>query len=108
MKKISKEDLAIAERNCREAFPPGSVAYTVLRHVSSSGMQRRISVLGVMGGEIVCLDWAVSRVLGRRVHPNGGIIIGGCGMDMGFALIYDLTATLYGIDAAYSINHRWI
>jgi hypothetical protein len=36
--------------------------------------------------------------MGERIHERGGhfaIKVGGCGMDMGFSLVYGLSRTLY-------------
>lgn len=87
-------------------------AYTVLRHVSSSGMSRRISVIVAYNDDngAACvrdISYLVARALDmRRNKDDGGIIIGGCGMDMGFALVYDLSQTLYG--NGYTIRHDWL
>jgi hypothetical protein len=58
-----------------------------------------------------------------RLADDGGIKIGGCGMDMGFDLVYSLGATLWPNgtrkphgtrngepDSAggYALNHRWM
>jgi hypothetical protein len=34
------------------------------------------------------------------------IKIGGCGMDMGFALVYDIGQAIHG--NGYHFNHRWL
>jgi hypothetical protein len=56
---------------------------TILRHVSQSGMSRDISV--IINGEN--MDWQVSKVTGNPRSKHIGVKVGGCGMDMGFALI---------------------
>jgi hypothetical protein len=78
----------------RELLPPGSTASTILRHVAPSGMTRWISVVVNMHD----VTWAVARALGENYggdQRHEGIKVGGCGMDMGFSLIYNLSATLY-------------
>jgi len=55
--------------------------------------------------------WAAAALLGYRVDDNdGGMIVSGCGMDMGFHVVYSLAAALYGHKdrAPYSISQRWI
>ncbi len=82
-----------AQRMLREEFPPGSTACTVLRHVSRSGMSRSISVVN---GQSEDITWMVARALGERIDPkNGGIKVAGCGMDMGFHLVYGMSRTIY-------------
>lgn len=56
----------------------------------------------------------------RWDNDLGGIRIGGCGMDMGFALVYDLGRVLYpkGVkkgysgspetDGGYALKHEWL
>ncbi len=82
-----------AQEQLREEFPPGSTASTILRHVSRSGMSRSISVVNA---KIEDVTWMVARALGERIDPkNGGIKVVGCGMDMGFHLVYGMSRTIY-------------
>jgi hypothetical protein len=96
--KIAKDyDLAVGIDELRNLFPIGSTVSTVLRHVSSSGMSRSISVLHADStGDISDVTWIVARVTGNKIDPkHGGIKMGGCGMDMGFALVYGMSRTIY-------------
>lgn len=99
----------------REYFPIGSTAYTVLRHVSRSGMTRHISVIGVrysddpnstgtadMGtlervAQPVNLSWHVARVMDWTLVDGAqwSLKVGGTGMDMGFHVVYSLSRALY-------------
>lgn len=80
----------------RELCPPGTAVYTILRHVSRSGMQRAISLRVIRYGEPIYLDGYVATALGDRIDErHQGIVVGGCGMDMGFELVYNLSAVLY-------------
>lgn len=80
----------------RAMLPPGSTVYTVLRHRSASGMSRSISCHAVADGRIVGLDWYVARATGRAIdQKNGGVKVGGCGMDVGFHLVYTISRALY-------------
>jgi hypothetical protein len=86
---------------------PGDTLYTILRHVSRSGMQREIDIISikcggisVFGSEILLPEvrhWShvAARALGRKIGPHNGIKIGGAGMDMGFALVYELSSVLW-------------
>jgi len=107
---------------------PGDKVYTILRHVSASGMQRRISLVipttwqdGSTG--IINIDHSVAIAIDAKVHPKGGIVINGCGMDMGFELVYRLGSALWpnGTDkphgtrngepdreGGYTLKQRWI
>jgi hypothetical protein len=86
------QERAEAIERLREMLPPGSVVSTIARHVSRSGMSRSISL--VINDEDI--SWLAARAMDDRIdRNNGGIKIAGAGMDMGFALVYNLSATLY-------------
>jgi len=74
-----------------QIIQPGDTAKTILRHVSRSGMMRHISV--IVGGEDV--TWHVARLLGDKRADDGGLKIGGCGMDMGFEIVYRMSCELF-------------
>ena len=73
---------------------PGTTIYTKLESVSASGMSRRISVYAVrpasqgQPASIANITHAVSIVTGDTVSDKGGIVKTGCGMDMGFSIVY--------------------
>ena len=78
------------------------LVYTVLKHVSSSGMTRHISCYctaineGTGRSNIVDITFYVARLLGyRRNYKDGGLVVGGCGMDMGFHVVYSLSSLLF-------------
>jgi hypothetical protein len=117
-----------AREKLRKLLPVGSTAFTILRHVSGSGMSRRISVL-IPDKECGILDvsgWVATALDYRRHERDGGVIVGGCGMDMGWHLVYCLSRSLYpdgfkvdGVgrngdtsgrdtDGGYALKHRWI
>ena len=76
---------------------PGRTVYTKLTHVSRSGMSRSIEVYLAEGRDnLTDITWQVARATNSRVDNNhGGIVMQGCGMDMGYALVYGLGRTLY-------------
>lgn len=81
----------------REEIKPGDTIYTILRHRSRSGMQRSISVIQI-DSEGVPREWdyLAAKAMGDRIdNVNGGIKVSGCGMDMGFHLVYNLGRTLF-------------
>lgn len=102
--------------NLRKWFPKGSTVYTILRHVSASGMSRDISVVCIHPDEagtgtrwISHPNYAVSKVLGYRLVTKDGsdaIRVGGCGMDMGYHIVHSLSYALYGQD--YALTHEWL
>lgn len=75
---------------------PGMVVNTILRKVSSSGMYRHISLLINVNGETVNISWYAAKAMGDKFCDNDNSIgVGGCGMDMGFHLVYNLGRTLF-------------
>lgn len=98
--------------------------YTLVHHVSKSGMTRHIGcyVVNKKTGELVCIDWHISKVTGYT-QANRGLVVGGCGMDMGSHLVYTLGRYLWpkgtpkphgtrngapDSDGGYSIKQAWI
>jgi hypothetical protein len=81
----------------REIFKPGDTVYTVLRHVSRSGMSRSISILySENPGDVVDVSFLLVRAMDYRFdRDRGGVKVGGCGMDMGFHLVYNMSHVLY-------------
>ncbi len=93
----------------------GDTVYTVLRHVSASGMSRRIDLYTMKENRPQYLSGYVSALTGWRLHDKGGLVIGGCGMDMGFHAVYTLSAILFrdnpikGRDhSGYELRHEWL
>ena len=123
MKQPEREKMEARER-LLEILKPGDTVFTVLKHVSASGMSRSIQLKIVQDGDICDISWYAARVLGDKIDSkHGGIKIGGCGMDMGFALVYNLGAALWpqgtdkphgtrngepDRDGGYALRQRWI
>lgn len=110
--KAEQADRTQALTQLREWIKPGATVYTILDHVSSSGMSRAIRVLVPIVGDgnghgpagtvdFIHPNYAVGKALGLRHWKRNGreqdaLVMGGCGMDMGFHLVYELSHTLYG------------
>lgn len=105
---------------------PGDTIYTKVNHVSRSGMSRNISVYVMRDNSPVDISTSAATVLGNPIAGDGGVKMVGCGMDMGFALVYDLSWRLFpegfkvvGIgrngdksgfdkDGGYAMQQRWL
>lgn len=122
---------------------PGMTIHTILRHVSKSGMHRVIQPVLIRrapatdpfrsradnGCTIFQLGYNVAALLGMSYdREKEGIVIGGCGMDMGFEIVYNMGRVLfpkgfkvpkgghgrngntsgYDNDGGYALNHRWL
>ncbi len=107
--KYSKKDIEESKARLREWLPEGSTVHTILRSVSRSGMSRTISVVVIKGNETYHPNYAVACVLGeslKRVCGSDAVKVNGCGMDMGFDLVYRLARAIHG--DGYKLNHRWL
>lgn len=95
-KTLTARELSL-QNELREILKPGTTVRTILRHVSKSGMSREISAVVVgKDGSVRDIDWMIINAgLGYKMGKRGGIVMGGCGMDMGFALVYYLSRALY-------------
>jgi hypothetical protein len=116
----------------RKMCPPGTTIYTVLRHRSRSGMYRVIDAFVLKGGEPLRISWSGAKLAGFRYdRKHEGIGVGGCGMDIGFHFVNNLSYALHGMKskgdgakpenqgrpyspkrghyrAGYSLEHRWL
>lgn len=85
--------------------------FTILRRTSASGMTRLISLKYVKGGELFDITYSAGLVLDWPIVEgfNRAIRVSGCGMDMGFHLVYSLSASLYGYEErnAYRLRQEW-
>ena len=93
----TKKELEIEEarKNLREIVKPGDVIYTVLKHVSQSGMSRVIDLHVMRDNEPRRISWNAAKLLEGYDYNHEGCKAGGCGMDMGFHLVYNLSCELF-------------
>jgi hypothetical protein len=85
------------------------VIYCVLRSVSKSGMSRVIDFYTIENDKPQYLSGLISMALSYRMAKNGGLVVGGCGMDMGFHVVYTVASVIYGGDrGGYEIKSEWI
>ena len=129
-KRLTKAQKQARKDEAREALlkmlQPGDTVYTILRHVNSSGMMRHVEPIilreytsfGEVGVQPLSIGGRVSTLLDRWTNGEGAVKMRGCGMDMGFALVYELADALWPSDQShierdgepatggYSLNHR--
>ncbi len=79
----------------RTFIKPGDTVYTVLRHVSQSGMMRHIDCYVIEDNEPRYISTLVAEAIQEPTTHNGAVKIAGCGMDMGFSIVYNLSAVLF-------------
>ncbi len=90
-------------KELRKILKPGDTVYCILRSRSASGMSRRISLVvpvrdttrkpAIYLRDITRL---AGDALGWRINDEDtSLVIGGCGMDMGFHTVYELGHALW-------------
>lgn len=88
--------------------------YTILRHVSRSGMFRIIDCFVIVDNSPLWIGASVAKILGFKYDfDRQGIKISGCGSDMGYEIVYGLSCELYckeryEHDKAYTLKHSWL
>ena len=104
---------------------PGSSVWTVLRHVSPSGMTRWLDLYVIdSDGEPIRLTYQTCLLTGYRYDTNREALkIQGCGMDMGFQAVYNLGEALWPAGTSephgtrngepdstggYALRQRWL
>ena len=108
----------------RAMLKPGDVIYTTLNHVSRSGMMRVIDLRVMRNNEPLRISWSVAQAIGCTYNTKyEGVRIDGCGMDMGFSLVYTLGSVLWpngtlephgtrngepDTCGGYALKHRWM
>ena len=106
-----------AKTELKELIKPGDTVYTLLRHCAPSGMTRYIDVYVFCDNEPRRITWSVGKAVGITYdRKRESLKVGGCGMDIGFQVVYELAHALYGDGYAclgkgkcpsnYHSNHR--
>lgn len=105
----TKAEVEEAVADLREMLKPGTEVFTLVKHVSRSGMQREIAlyVAAIEGGEPTIRDitFKVGRVLDYPMNRDRWALkVRGAGMDMCFAVVYHLSGKLF--DDGYALKKR--
>lgn len=84
-----------AIEDLRAIIKPGDTIYTVLRHVSRSGMYRAIDLFVMENNEPRWISHLAAKLLEGYDNKHDACRASGCGMDMGFSLVESLSYQLY-------------
>ena len=129
--KYSKEAVAEAKSYLLSILKPGTEVYTSVKSVAKSGMSRTMTLHIVQDGRICGITYSAAVVLGEVQRNDSSIRVHGCGMDMGFEVVYRLSRRLfpdgfkprdagkdYGrngtsadevdMDGGYALKQRWL
>ena len=95
--RVTVKDRESAKERLRTIVQPGDTLYTVLRHVSRSGMSRAIDVYLMRGtGDPHWLSRLVGEATGTAFNDKRECLrVDGCGMDMGFHVVHNLSYALH-------------
>lgn len=92
-----------------------AVIKTIITHISQNGMSRHITPLWANEhGDIINLSHIMSDILGWRLNKQGSaVVVGGCGMDMGFHLVYSFSRAWFAKDGkqgdvGYWLKQEWL
>jgi hypothetical protein len=122
MSKVSTVERDEAIRTLKQdiKLKPGETVWTVLRHVSASGMSRTIDLFVIRKGKPRRISHLVARAVGYGFDRDRmGIKSQGGGMDMGFEAVYNLGYALWpkgtkngaysnaATDGGYALKHEW-
>lgn len=98
------EEKAQAKATVAELIQSGATVYTLIRHVSKSGMSRVIDVFVIQdakdgsGPYLRRFSWSAAIALGWSYdRRHEGVKVSGCGMDMTFHLVSSLCYAV-GVD----------
>lgn len=89
---------AHAIKMLRGRCPKGTAIYGIIRSVSRSGMQRTIDFYAFTDNDYDYLTGYIGHALDMRRDKSGALVVGGCGMDMVFHVVHNLSYTLHGMD----------
>jgi len=75
---------------------PGDEIFTVLRHVSQSGMMRHVSLFYLKENDLVNISYHVSKLIDFPFSDkNNAVKVSGCGTDVGFQTVYNMSYHLF-------------
>jgi hypothetical protein len=123
---IAKRDAA--RRKLAGLLTPGQTVYTSCTHISRSGMMRHIKVCIIAidrDGKpyIRNISALTADAIGFSTTQAGDIKVGGCGMDMGFHVVYSLGSAVWrngtpephgtrngcpDSDGGYALKQQWL
>ena len=99
-KTISKKQVKLnsmwsAETRLENILDVGQEIYCIIRHVSQSGMTRHISFFCIENNQPKFLNGLIADYLDYKMNKyHDALVVGGCGMDMAFAVVHYLNSKL--------------
>lgn len=131
-----ERERAEAIEELRKILKPGDTVYTSLIHCARSGMMRVLDLRVIRDNAPWRITGYAADAIGARYNRrHDGLEVGGCGMDMGFHAVYNLSRSLWPAgfdcisencpsndhsngdrersphphhDGGYALRHRWM
>ena len=111
--KATKQEQQDAIERLKSRVMPGDTIYCVLAHKSVSGMQRVIRFYKITTSSETGKQetWELSGNIAEALEYGynekyEGVIVNGCGMDMGFHVVYSLSDKLF--TDGYQLTSSWL
>lgn len=109
----NKEKKQASIHALQQMIQEGDTLYTTCDHVSRSGMTRHLTVRSLLPSDrgarqidVLNFNYLISEALAWPLTKDRSLKVGGCGMDMGFHLVYTLSRVLF--DDGYALKHEWL
>ena len=93
--RYTKKDKVLALARIRNLVKAGDTVYVTLNHVSRTGMSRDASVYAVQNNVLYNITQDVAILTDNSLTRLGGVLLRGCGVDVGLQLVYNLSRVLY-------------
>lgn len=106
MTKYTKEQIDNAQNMLNKFLKEDMQVYTTVHSVAASGMSRKMSLYIVHDDGIMNITFWVAAVLGLKMDSDHKLTISGCGMDMGWKIVNDLSYRIF--NSGKALNQRWL
>ena len=107
-KEIKLHEKAYAETKLNQILKRNETIYSVIRHVSQSGMTRHITFFIIKDGQVWHIDNLISDYLDYRTNKRfNALVVGGCGMDMAFSVVNNLQEEMNYSKNTYHNNYNF-
>ena len=93
--RATKKDLQESREFLTNLLKPGDCIYTNLVHRSRSGMYRVIDLYVIRDNEPLRITWSAAMLLEGYDTRHEGARASGCGMDMGYHLVHNLSQSIF-------------
>lgn len=103
---MNKEEKEKIKQSLLEIFEKNNHVYTVLYHVSRTGMSRRIRLYAIVDNKPIDITYRVAALLDYKYEYDGTITIRGVGADVGLETVYKLSYKLY--ENGYKLTQSWL